>query len=182
MPKPLSAVGSAEEISGSATRDRGSPSLPCRHVAIMPKSDGSLKRQVECCCGVRPSQAANCLPEENRSASVTVAAYRCCRDDAEAGDRGKSATGLALGMPSGKLLIQPRNLGADGHDLADQCLQCRTGLGWQGIAVGHHLLGQLGEVTKCRGWQRGQTQQDAHAARWRAWSVAAREGIGRDGS
>jgi len=53
----------------------------------------------------------------------------CCGDNAQARDRGKPATGLIIGMPGGKLLVQHRDLAADGHDLANQYLQRPPGIG-----------------------------------------------------
>lgn len=69
----------------------------------------------------------------------------CCGNNAnaQARDRGKPATGLAIGMPGGKLLVQHRDLAADGHDLANQYLQRPPGIGWQGALVGERLLGEL---------------------------------------
>src|ERR1700760_2274479 len=69
----------------------------------------------------------------------------CC-DNAKAGDRSEPATGLAVDMPRVELAIQRRDFFGKRHDLPDQDLQRRTGIGWQSILVGQRLLRQLCQV------------------------------------
>ena len=67
-------------------------------------------------------------------------------DYAEAGDSGKPATGLAVGMPSEKLLIQRSDLIGKHQDLPDQNVQRSTGIGGQAALARQRLLRQLRQI------------------------------------
>ncbi len=83
---------------------------------------------VECCCGVRPSQAANCLPERNWSGSLDGCGDSRRRYDAEAWNGCKTAAGFARGMPGEELMIKNIDLSRKCHDLPYQDIQRGTGI------------------------------------------------------
>lgn len=60
--------GTAVAPTTSSRRRYRSPCLEMPPSCVLPP--------VECCCGVRPSQAANCLPDRNWSGSVLASAPR----------------------------------------------------------------------------------------------------------